>query len=58
MSHDDYDAMPAHKRPNYAERIFEAADMRRKERREEPLLDAYEQCDRLSRNTNTADDPL
>lgn len=47
-----------HQRAGYAERMFEAADMRRKEQREEALLDSYELCDRQSQHTNPADDPL
>lgn len=34
----DEDDLPAHKRSTYAEDMAEAADMRRKEQREEALL--------------------
>lgn len=47
-----------HQRSDYAERMFEAADMQRKQMREDQLLDAYEQCDRLAQHTNPADDRL
>ena len=33
----DYSHMPPHKRPGYAERMYEAADMRRKAKREDAL---------------------
>ena len=32
------EALPAHKQSGYAERMFEQADMRRKEQREDALL--------------------
>jgi hypothetical protein len=34
----DDDVLPAHKRAGYAEQMYEQADMRRKEQREDALL--------------------
>jgi hypothetical protein len=39
---EEEDALPPHKREGYAERMYEAADARRKARKEEALLAQHE----------------